>query len=149
MRKTTKNDLIRIDPIAVKDKNDVVKALTILEKLGIERMTDKQKMGYLADEKRTVDNNFMIQEDDGGFTIQSHYLGSGISLESLVKQVNDIIKKHPDIREKLKEIENKKKELTKEIEEKKEKLTEEIDNIKINFKGSKKSLPIIEIKEKR
>ena len=141
-------DLIRIEPIAVKDKNDVVKALTILERIGIERMSEEQKKEYLADEERTVDNNFMIQEDDGGFRIQSHYLGFGISIESLEKQVDDIIKKYPDICERLKEIENKKKELTKEIEEKKKKLTKEIDNINAEFKGSKKSLPIIDLKEK-
>jgi hypothetical protein len=141
------NDLIIIDPIAVKDKNDVVKVLTILEKIGIERMSEKQKKNYLADEKKTVDNDFMIQEDDGGFRIQSHYLGFGISLENLEKQVDDIIEKHPDICKKLKEIENKKKELTEEIEKKKKKLTEEIDNINMEFKGRKKSLPIIHLKE--
>src|ERR1035437_868476 len=140
------NDLIIIDPIAVKDKNDVVKVLTILEKIGIERMSAKKK-NYLADEKKTVDNDFMIQEDDGGFRIQSHYLGFGISLENLEKQVDDIIEKHPDICKKLKEIENKKKELTEEIEKKKKKLTEEIDNINMEFKGRKKSLPIIHLKE--
>lgn len=142
-------DLVRMDPIAVKDKNDVVKALTILERIGIERMSEEQKKEYLADEERTVDNNFMIQEDDGGFRIQSHYLGFGISIESLEKQVDKIIKKYPDICERLKEIENKKKELTKEIEEKKKKLTEEIDNINVEFKGHKKSLPIIHLKENK
>jgi len=87
-------DLIKIEPIAVKDKNDVVKALTILERIGIEKMSEDQKKNYLTDEKRTVNNNFMIQEDDGGFRIQSHYIGFGISLESLEKQVDDIIEKH-------------------------------------------------------
>jgi hypothetical protein len=141
-------DLIRMDPIAVKDKNDVVKALTILERIGIEIMSEEKKKTYLADNTKTVDNNFMIQEDDGGFRIQSHYLGFGISIESLEKQVDKIIKKYPDICERLKEIENKKKELTKEIEEKKKKLTKEIDNINAEFKGRKKSLPIIDLKEK-
>jgi hypothetical protein len=140
--------LIKMDPIAVKDKNDVVKALTILEKIGIERMTEEQKKSYLADPTRTVDNYFMIQEDDGGFRIQSHYLGEGISIESLEKQVDDIIKKYPDICEKLKEITNKEKELEKEIEEKKKKLTKEINNISVEFEGRKKSLPIIDLKEK-
>ena len=71
-------NLIRIEPIAVKDKNDVVKALTILEKIGIKIMTEEQKKKYIDDDTRTVDNNFMIQEEDGGFRIQSHYLGFGI-----------------------------------------------------------------------
>ena len=99
-------DLISIDPIAVKNKNDVVKALAILEKIGIEIMSEEQKKNYLADDKKNVDNNFMIQESDGDFRIQSHYLGFGISLESLEKQADDIIEKYPDICRRLKEIEN-------------------------------------------
>ncbi len=139
-------DLIQMDPIAVKDKNDVVKALTILERIGINRMTAEQKANYLADEKRTVDNNFMIQEDDGGFRIQSHYLGNGISVESLEKQVDEILEKNPEIGEQLKDIETRKKNLLKEIEENKRKLTEYFDNVNGEIR---KSLPIIVLKEKR
>lgn len=128
-------NLISIEPIAVKDKNDVVKALTILEKLGIKIMTEEQKKNYLTDEEKTVDNNFMIQEKDGSFRIQSHYLGFGISLGSLEKQINDIIEKHPDICEKLTEIETKKDELTKEI-----------NNIGAKIKEIEKT-SIIELKE--
>jgi hypothetical protein len=47
-------NLISIEPIAVKDKNDVVKALTLFEKLGIKRMTEEQKQNYLADEKQNL-----------------------------------------------------------------------------------------------
>lgn len=108
-------NVVQIEPIAVKDKNDVVKALIILEKIGIKIMSDEKKQNYLADEKKTVDNNFMIQEDDGGFRIQSHYIGSGISIESLEKQVNDILEKLPNICEKLTEIETKRTGLQKEI----------------------------------
>ena len=142
-------NLISIEPIAVKDKNDVVKALTILEKLGIKRMTEEQKKNYLADEKRTVDNNFMIQEEDGGFRIQSHYIGFGISLESLEKQINDMVEKHPDICERLIEIETKKDELAKEIEDKKKKLTEEINNVSVKIKEVEKTYSIIELKEEK
>ncbi len=115
-------NLIKIEPIAVKDKNDVVKTLTLLEKLGIKRMTEEQKKNYLIDEKITVDNNFMIQEEDGGFRIQSHYIGFGISLESLEKQINDIIEKYPNICERLTEIETMKNGLIEEIEDIKKKL---------------------------
>ena len=127
-------NLIKIEPIAVKDKNDVVKALTILEKLGIKIMSEKQKKNYLIDKTKTVDNNFMIQEDDGGFRIQSHYIRQGISLESLEKQVNNIVKKHPVICKRLIEIETNKNKLIKEIEEKKKKI--------------EKTYSIIELKEK-
>lgn len=136
--------LVSIEPIAVKDKNDVVKALTILESIGIKRMTDEQKKNYLADETRKVDNNFMIQEEDGGFRIQSHYIGFGISIENLEKQVNDIVEKHPDICERLIEIETKKNELTKEIEEKRQKLT---DLYLKNSKEVEKSYSVIAVHE--
>jgi len=142
-------NLVSIEPIAVKDKNDVVKALNILERLGIKRMTDEQKKNYLADENRKVDNNFMIQEDDGGFRIQSHYIGLGISIKSLEKQVNDIVEKHPNICERLIEIETKKNELKNEIEEKKQKLTEEINNASIKIKEVEKTYSVIELKEEK
>ena len=140
-------DLISIEPIAVKDKNDVVNALTILERIGIEVMSEEKKKSYLADNTKNIDNYFMIQEDDGGFRIQSHYLGFGISIKSLEKQVNEILENNPDICEKVKEIEDKKKVLAKEIEDKKQKFGEEIDNIKEKIEGHKKSFPIIIIKE--
>lgn len=142
-------NLVSIEPIAVKDKNDVVKALTILEKLGIKRMTEEQKKNYLADEKRTVDNNFMIQEDDGGFRIQSHYIGFGISIESLEKQVNAILEKHPNICERLTEIETKTNELSKEIDEKRQKLTEEINNVNVKIKEHENSYSVIELREEK
>ena len=142
-------NLVSIEPIAVKDKNDVVKALNILERLGIKRMTDEQKKNYLADENRKVDNNFMIQEDDGGFRIQSHYIGLGISIKSLEKQVNDIVEKHPNICERLIEIETKINELKNEIEGKKQKLTEEINNASIKIKEVEKTYSVIELKEEK
>lgn len=138
-------NLVSIEPIAVKDKNDVVKALTILERIGIKRMTDEQKNNYLIDETRTVHNNFMIQKEDGGFRIQSHYIGFGISIENLEKQVNDIVEKQPDICERLIEIETKNNELTKEIEEKKQKLAEEINNVSVKIRTHS----VIEIKEEK
>ena len=133
--------LIQIDPIAVKDKNDVIKALTILEKIGIEILSEEKKKTYLIDTTKDVKNNFMIQEDDGGFRIQSHYIGFGISLENLEKQLDEILEKHPNICEKIKEIIDKKKELIKEMEEMNQKFTEE-------FKSLNQSIPIIILKEK-
>jgi len=139
--------LVSIEPIAVKDKNDVVSALRILEKLGIHRMTEEQKENYLADENRTVDNNFMMQEEDGGFRIQSHYIGFGISIESLEKQVNDILEKYPNICEKLVEIENKRAELEEEVENKRKQLEKEIRDIEIEIDDLEESNSIIELKE--
>ncbi len=139
--------LVTIEPIAVKDKNEVVKALRILEKIGINRMTEEQKENYLADESRTVDNNFMIQEEDGGFRIQSHYIGFGISIESLENQVNDILENYPNICERLVEIENKKNDLTKEVENKRKELEDEINKIKGKINNVEDSHAIITIKE--
>ncbi len=143
-------NLVNIHPIAVKDKNDVVKALRILERLGINTMTEEQKEKYLADETKTVDNHFMIQEEDGGFRIQSHYLGFGISLESLEKQVNNIVEIQPDVFERLVEIETRRSELKKELEEKEKKLTEDINEIREYFKQTPQRLNKGEyIREKR
>lgn len=111
-------DLIKIDPIAVKDKNEVVQALTILEKIGIHVMSDEKKENYLRDDSKHVEDNFMIQEKDGGFRIQSHYIGFGISIESLQKQVEEILSKIPDIKEKITDFEETKIKMLKEIEEK-------------------------------
>ncbi len=86
--------LIKIEPIAVKDKNDAVKALRLLERLGIEIMTDEKKDEYLADDARDIGNNYMIQEEDG-FRIQSHFLGDGISLEALEVQIDNILSQYP------------------------------------------------------
>ena len=125
--------LITIEPIAVKDKHDVVKALTILEKLGIEIMTKEKKDDYLKDETREVDNDFMIQKDGGdGFRIQSHYLGDGISIESLEKQVNDVIENDSNVYNKVMELERKRKELIKEVEKSKE-LIKEVENSNISI----------------
>lgn len=142
-------NLIAIEPIAVKDKNDVVKALTILEKLGVKVMTEEQKNNYLLDEERTIDNNFMIQEEDGGFRIQSHYIGSGISLESLEKQVNLVIEKHPDITERLDEIRVKENELIEEIEAKKNELEKEIQSKKNQLAEVRKKYALIELKQEK
>jgi chromosome segregation ATPase len=87
----------------------------------------------------------MIQEEDGGFRIQSHYIGFGISIEKLEKQVNDIVEKHPDICERLIEIETK----NNELESKKKLLEEEIKEAGVKLTELKKSYSIIEIKEEK
>jgi vacuolar-type H+-ATPase subunit I/STV1 len=140
-------NLIQIDPIAVKDKRDVVKALTILEKIGIVRMSEKEKETYLTDNTRQINNNFMIQEDDDGFRIQSHYLGHGISMKNLEKQIDEIINKYPNICEKVKEIKNKQEEIINEIENIKKEFTKEIQIKNENLKTVEDSLTIIFLKE--
>jgi hypothetical protein len=128
-------DLIKIEPIAVKDKYDVIKALEILEKLGLIIMSEEQKRNYLADVEKNINKNYMIQDDDG-FRIQSHYIGNGISLESLEKQVNEIIEISPDICKKIQEI-----------MEKKNKLRKELKILNAEIHTFKNSLPLIILKE--
>jgi len=43
--------------------------------------------------EKEYNNNFMIQENDGGFRIQSHYIGRGLSIDNLEKKVNKILEK--------------------------------------------------------
>ncbi len=141
-------DLIKIEPIAVKDKNDVVKALTLLERIGIKRMSESQKTNYLEDDNKQVDNYFMVQEDDGGFRIQSHYIGFGISLESLEKQIDTIIVKHPDICNIIEDIQKKKEMLSLEIKEMEETFAREINDKKESINGLQNDVSIIEIKQR-
>lgn len=134
-------NLIKIDPIAVKNKEEVIKAFTILEKIGIHVFDDEQKKNYLEDENRQVENNYMMQESDGGFRIQSHYIGSGISIKNLEKQVNEILQKSPDIADKIREInqliEKKNQEIEKlesEVKHKKSELTKNKDILHLKEK---------------
>ena len=109
--------MIKIDPIAVKDKRDVIKALTILEKIGINVFSETEKEIYLNNESRTVNNNFLIQEEDGGFRVQSHYIGNGISLESLETQVDKINITYPNVVKQMKELTELKNKIQAEIQQ--------------------------------
>lgn len=109
--------MIKIDPIAVKDKHDVIKALTILEKIGINVFSETEKEIYLNNESMTVNNNFLIQEEDGGFRVQSHYIGNGISLESLETQVDKINITYPNVVQQMKELTELKNKIQAEIQQ--------------------------------
>lgn len=135
--------IVKIDPIAVKNKEEVIKAFTILEKIGIDVFDDKQKKNYLEDEKRKVENNYMMQESDGGFRIQSHYIGTGISIESLEKQVNEILQESPDIAVKVREIN----ELIEKSQREIEKLESEVKHKKSELTKNKEILHIKQIKK--
>ena len=137
-------NIIRISPIAVKDKHDVVKALTILERVGINRMSEEQKNNYLLDDTKVVDNNFMIQEEDGGFRIQSHYIGNGVSIESLEEQVNNI---NPALIDAINNYTSLQKEMYKKIEEINKKQSELGDQLKELVNSSTSDSHIIDIKE--
>lgn len=143
--------IIDIDPIVVSDKNDVIKAVTILEKIGIKVMSEEGKEKYLTSENTTVNSGFLVQDENGAFNMQSHYIGYGISLENLEKQVDDIIKKYPDIYEKMTETENKINELAKDLTEKKNKLDELIEEKERELEEIENSFPysVIKLRESK
>jgi hypothetical protein len=110
-----------MDVIRVKNKEDVVKAADLLEKIGILVFKNHaSKINYLASDK-VVENNFMIKEkkDENGWRIQSHFITDGISPEELEIKINDLLTSNPDfkgktlqdeiaaLKEKVKEYENK------------------------------------------
>lgn len=121
-------NLIKIEPIAVRNKQDVIDALDILETIGINVYTKEQKENYLKDDSKEVNNNFLIQDDEG-FRIQSHYLGFGIPIDSLREQVKNIREVYPDILELQKEIKQKKENLQKEIKQLEDKQLELTENL--------------------
>lgn len=99
-------------------------------------MSDEKKKSYLEDESKVVDNNFMIQEKDGGFRIQSHYIGNGISVESLEQQVDKLLEENPNLYKELVEIKSRR-----------EKLEEDIAKLSVTLKEVSKHFPVYTIKE--
>ena len=85
------------DYIAVKDKQDVLVAAELLEKVGIMVFSSdkaKNKFIYTGDD---VKNNFLCQNKDGDFIIQSHYLGDGMSINVLESKVNEYLSIHTNL----------------------------------------------------
>ena len=83
--------------IFVKDKDDVLKASEILERVGIivfSTQHAKEKFILTGDD---VKNNFLTQESGGGWRIQSHYLGFGTKTDLLEEKVNEVLLKNPNL----------------------------------------------------
>lgn len=79
--------------IKVKNKQETLRAMDALEKLGLSTFAPDSRKKF-EDTGDNVTNNFMIKEDDGGWRIQSHYLGNGfpaIELEILTEAYGRII----------------------------------------------------------
>lgn len=143
-----KKNLITIDPIFVRNKKEVVEAFEILDKIGMafSLSTEEQRNKYLSDETRTIENNYIVQEDgDDGYRVQSHYIGNGISIESLREQVNGILVKYPNIKEQIETIRKRNRRI-KNLELKlREDLKKEIENLDAELKENLN----IEINEKK
>ena len=83
-----------ISVIKVKNKEEVLKTMDALEKLGLSTFTLESRKKF--DEKGDdVKNNFMIKDKEGsGWRIQSHYIGNGFpftELECLTEAYGRII----------------------------------------------------------
>jgi len=90
------------DLIAVKDKQDVIKAANILKEiLDIDIFRSEEvKKKYLEDSTKTVNNNF-LKCIDGDWSIQSHYIGFGISTDNLIQELMEAFGKSTELSQKL------------------------------------------------
>lgn len=95
-------EIFQIEPIAVKTKDDVLRADDILSRIGVSIFSsDKHKKDYI--EKNPELKNVSISgcsflcNDKDGWRIQSHYLGDGIPIDKLEEQVSNIVDKFPNI----------------------------------------------------
>lgn len=84
-------DLLKIsdDVIFVRNKNDVLKAAELLESIGIPVFTSPQVKEEWKTTDKEVTNNYMIQNPDRSWRIQSHYLGNGTPIDELEAAVNN------------------------------------------------------------
>ena len=114
-------NLNEIDVIAVKDKNDVLKASELLEKIGLKVFRSEETKNKFIQEGDDVKNNFLIKDVEG-WRIQSHYLGNGISVEECEKKINQLILKNPNSKND----------------------NEFLDNLKKDWKNIKKSISTFE-----
>lgn len=96
--------------IAIKNKEDVLKAAKLFKKIGIEIFESKESEDKFIKTGDNVKNNFLIKNEDG-WRIQSHFLGNGLPVDELEKQINELTKAHPTLKNQLKELSKLKKEL--------------------------------------
>lgn len=75
--------------IAVKDKEDVLKAAEILEKIGITFFSSPESKDRFLKSNKEIKDNFLIQDKDG-WRIQSHYLGNGASVDELKEKARKL-----------------------------------------------------------
>jgi len=110
--------------ILVKNKEEVVAAAELLEKIGVVVFKNySSKVDYLASDKH-VENNYLIKEkgDDDGWRIQSHFISDETTIEYLEKKINEILTETPEIKvevlqEEISELKGKVSEYEKRIEE--------------------------------
>ena len=122
-------EYVEIDPILLRDKHDLINADRILGKIGFNFLSEEKKKA--AETWDDINNNYLIADNvDSGWRIQSHYIGSGIPIDKLEQQVDNILKNFPSFPEQIKEIEQKRKELTDKVKT----IYEELSNIILETK---------------
>ena len=99
-----KTKIYEIDPIAIKDKNDLLKAAEILEKIGIYIFSSEEDKKNCEKNWNDITNNFLIKDSYNNWRIQSHYLSQGITIENLEEQVNYFLNKYPNLLNEIEKI---------------------------------------------
>jgi len=84
-------DLQEIDVIAVKDKNDVLRAAELFEKIGIKVFGSEESKKKFIKTGDDVNNNFLMRDKDGSCRIQSHFISNGITVDELEQKINELI----------------------------------------------------------
>lgn len=106
--------MINISGIAVKDKYDILKAAEILEKIGIKIFSsEKKKTECLTWDD--VDDNYLMQNEDGSWRIQSHLMTANFTIESLNEYVNKLLENNPTIKKDIETLLYLKEKLKKEL----------------------------------
>lgn len=74
-------DIVKgISVFKVKDQNDVLLAEESLKSFGIKIFTDSETRNNFV----MTRDGYLIKEDNGGWRLQSHYIGNGFPVEELV-----------------------------------------------------------------
>lgn len=87
----------KIDVIAVKNKEDVIKASELFEKIGINIFTTLESKLKFMETGDNVNNNFLIKDNDDGWRIQSHFITDGTSIPELESIINNINEENPNL----------------------------------------------------
>lgn len=94
----------KIDVFFVKDKDDVLKAHHALKTFGVPVFKSDGDLRKFEIGDSDIKNNFLMRDKDGGWRIQSHYIGNGFPVEELVILSESYTKKIGSSRVKVKDL---------------------------------------------
>lgn len=84
--------------IAVKNKEEVLKAAELFGKVGIKIFGSEESKQRFIKNGGDVKDNFLMRDDDGSCRIQSHFITDGMSISELSKRVSEFLKKGGKVR---------------------------------------------------